>query len=295
MLQVSPAHFKPAREVQTNEICFGMAKKFLMTTLTITLADHPAAGTWVAHDMYCIFQRQRPTTGLPPDVLPLSGVLFSQSLMRPATPVFITAASCLNRAKSQLSAVVIVNRSMQEVPVNWALSSLSLSLCSNHTHPHTHTHIPCFINFIISFTISPVYLECAAATSRWGEHIALLPHALDVPYAVGDHGQVHRSRARGSGLLVLSLLRQSMSGSSKGSNRFLQCCYCALSNITKLLWVLRSVEIKHSCDLKRNKEWHTTLTPHWMLVCYQFRKLMQDTAWAFLGNVWGQTGGQSYF
>lgn len=86
--------------------------------------------------MYCIFQHRRPTTGLPPDVLPLSGVLFSQSLMRPATPVFITAASCLNRTKSQLSAVVIVNRSTQEVPVNWALSSLFLSLCSNHTHTH---------------------------------------------------------------------------------------------------------------------------------------------------------------
>lgn len=121
--------------------------------------------------------------------------------MRPATPVFITAASCLNRAKSQLSLALIVNGATQETPVNRALSSLSLL--------QSYTHTQCFINFLISSTILAFYLERVAATSRRGEHVALLPHALDVSYAVGDHGQIHRSRARGSRLLVLSLRRQS--------------------------------------------------------------------------------------
>lgn len=40
------------------------------------------------------------TAGLPPDVLPVSGVLFNQSLMRPATPTFITAASCTGRERA---------------------------------------------------------------------------------------------------------------------------------------------------------------------------------------------------
>lgn len=253
-----------------------------MITLTITLADHP--GIWVVHDMYCIFQHQRPTTGLPPDVLPLSGVLFSQSLMRPATPVFITAASCLNRAKSQLSAVVIVNRSMQEVPVNWALSSLSLSLLQSHSHTHTYR---------VSLTLSYLSPSCLFTLN-------VLP---PLPGEVNTLPFSHM-------LLMFRMLSVTM-GRSTAPERgdrdslfslcwdkvwvALQKAATILSNITKLFWVLRSVEIKHSCDLKKNKEWHTTLAPHWMLVCYQFRKLMQDTAWAFLGNVWGQTGGQSYF
>lgn len=163
--------------------------------------------------MYCLYKHQRPTAGLPPGVLALSGVLFSQSLMRPATPVFITAASCLNRAESQLSLVLIVKGATQEVPMNWALFlSLFLSLRSNHTHARTHecTHMrtQCFINFLTSSTLI-FYLECAPAASRWGEHVAFLPHALDVSYAVGDHRQIHRSRARGARLLVLSLRRQS--------------------------------------------------------------------------------------
>lgn len=150
-------------------------------------------------------QQRRPTAGLPPDVLPLSGVLFSQSLMRPATPVFITAASCLDRVKGQLSLVVIGNRAKQEVAVNCALSSLSLlfSLSLTHTKFHEASHILHRLVF---------YLERAAAASGRGEHIAFLPHALDASYAVGDHGQIHRPRARGSGLLVLSLLRQSGDG-----------------------------------------------------------------------------------
>ena len=89
------------------------------------------------HCMYCTSLQRRPTAGLPPDVLPLSGVLFSQSLMRPATPVFITAASCLDRVKGQQSLVVIVSGAEQEVPVYWALSSLSLSL--SLAAPVTHT------------------------------------------------------------------------------------------------------------------------------------------------------------
>lgn len=98
--------------------------------------------TWflssTVHALCFLRQRQgllrwRPTVGLPPAALPLSGVLFSQSLMRPATPVFITAASCLDRVKGQLSLFVIGNEAEQEVAVHWALSSLSLSLCSSHS------------------------------------------------------------------------------------------------------------------------------------------------------------------
>ena len=156
------------------------------------------------HCMYCTSLQRRPTAGLPPDVLPLSGVLFSQSLMRPATPVFITAASCLDRVKGQQSLVVIVSGAEQEVPVYWALSSLSLSLSA----PVRHTQS--FMNFLrASTTPFSFYLECASSTSRRAEHVAFLPHALDASYVVGDQGQIGRSGARGSRLLVLSLLRQS--------------------------------------------------------------------------------------
>lgn len=52
-------------------------------------------------------------------------------------------------------------------------------------------------------------LECVSSTSRRAEHVAFLPHALDVSYAVGNHGQIHRPGARGSRLPVLPLHRQS--------------------------------------------------------------------------------------
>lgn len=146
-----------------------------------------------------------PTTGLPPDVLLPSGVLFSQSLMRPATPVFITAASCLDNVKGQPSLVITGNGAEQEGPVNWALSCLSVLLSLIHTESFKHFLTSCttFTFFFFSF-----YLECAPAASRRAEHVAFLPHALDVSYAVGDHGQINGSGARGSWLLVLSLRRQ---------------------------------------------------------------------------------------
>lgn len=124
-----------------------------------------------------------PTAGLPPDVLPLSGVLFSQSLMRPATPVFITAASCLDRVKGQHSLVVT------KQGASTGLFPLF------------------FLSFFNVFFL--IYLERAPSAAGRAEHVAFLPHALDASYAVGDHGQVHGSGARGSGLLVLSLPRQS--------------------------------------------------------------------------------------
>lgn len=87
--------------------------------------------------------------------------------------------------------------------MNWALSSLSLppSLLQSHGRTQSAPSHPPSPRFF--------YLECAPATSRGAEHVAFLPHALDVSYAVGDHGQIHSSGARGSRLLVLSLLRQS--------------------------------------------------------------------------------------
>lgn len=79
--------------------------------------------------------------------------------------------------------------------------SLSVSRCSSHTHTE---------KFLRASTIPfSFYLECAPSTSRRAEHVAFLPHALDAPYVVGDQGQIGRSGARGSRLLVLSLLRQS--------------------------------------------------------------------------------------
>lgn len=74
-------------------------------------------------------------------------------------------------------------------------------------------HTESFNNFLTSCTTFTFfffffYLECAPAASRRAEHVAFLPHALDVSYAVGDHGQIHGSGARGSRLLVLSLRRQ---------------------------------------------------------------------------------------
>lgn len=73
-------------------------------------------------------------------------------------------------------------------------------------------HTESFNNFLTSCTTFTFfffffYLECAPAASRRAEHVAFLPHALDVSYAVGDHGQIHGSGARGSRLLVLSLRR----------------------------------------------------------------------------------------
>lgn len=146
-----------------------------------------------------------PTAGLPPGVLLLSGVLFSQSLMRPATPVFITAASCLDNVKGQPSLVITGSGAEQEGPVNWALSCLSVLLSLIHTESFNNFLTSCttFTFFFFFF-----YLECAPAASRRAEHVAFLPHALDVSYAVGDHGQIHGSGARGSRLLVLSLRRQ---------------------------------------------------------------------------------------
>lgn len=119
-------------------------------------------------------EHEPPTDGRPPDALLLSGVLLSQSLMRPATPVFITAASCLKMGPK-------VSESSGAVePVS----------------PFPHHHLA-------------FYLELSAAAPGRGEHAAFLPHALDVSYAVGDYGQIHGSGARGSGLLVLPLQRQS--------------------------------------------------------------------------------------
>lgn len=71
-------------------------------------------------------------------------------------------------------------------------------------------HTESFNNFLTSCTTFTFffYLECAPAASRRAEHVAFLPHALNVSYAVGDHGQIHGSGARGSRLLVLSLRRQ---------------------------------------------------------------------------------------
>lgn len=155
----------------------------------------PQYFSWAFHYMSC--NVWRPTAGLPPDVLPLSGVLFSQSLMRPATPVFITAASCLKKKKKRKRGPKVSSAwtssaagATQEVPASPASSFLSFPTVALH-NALVHRHVS--------------YLEGAPATSRWVEHVALLPHALDVPYAVGDHGQVHRSGARGSRLLVLSL------------------------------------------------------------------------------------------
>lgn len=101
--------------------------------------------------------------------------------MRPATPVFITAASCLNIGpKSQ-----------------------RIARCCG-APPHPTPTLAC-------------YLELSAAAAGRGEHAAFLPHALDVAYAVGDDGQVHRSGAGGSGLLVLPL--QGQSGRSELAER----------------------------------------------------------------------------
>lgn len=79
--------------------------------------------------------------------------------MRPATPVFITAASCLDRVKGQLSLVVIGNKAEQEVPVNWTLSSLSLSLSLLQSHKEFH-QLPHILHHLV------FYLERAPATSR---------------------------------------------------------------------------------------------------------------------------------
>lgn len=78
------------------------------------------------------------------------------------------------------------------------LFPLSIRHCSNQKW-RMQLFILCHLAF---------YLECASATSRGAEHVAFLPHALDVSYAIGDHGQIHSSWARWSGLLVLSLCRQ---------------------------------------------------------------------------------------
>lgn len=55
--------------------------------------------------------------------------------------------------------------------------------------------------FVIFF-----YLKSAPATSGRAEDVALLPHALNVPY-IRHIGKVQNGGARGSGLLVLSLRR----------------------------------------------------------------------------------------
>lgn len=180
--------------------------------------------------------RRRPTVGLPPDALPLSGVLFSQSLIRPATPVFIPAASCLDKVKGQLSLVVIGNGPEQEVPVNWALSSPALL----QSHRQLRAHALNLINHPLVHLL--FYLERAPATSRWAEHASLLPHALDVSNAVGDHGQIHRSR--GSRLLVLPL--QGQNGLCWWYRRWqtptasLTWLQSDLTNITVLLLVCKS-------------------------------------------------------
>lgn len=112
-----------------------------------------------------------PTAGLPPDVLPLSGVLFSQSLMRPATPVLITAASCLDRGVIRAPSFIFL------VPA-WV----------------------CIVGFLF-------YLKHAPTAPRWAEHVAFLPHALDVPH-VGDQREVWDRGARSPRLLVFSLRRR---------------------------------------------------------------------------------------
>lgn len=117
---------------------------------------------WAVQYMHCLYKHQRPTAGLPPGVLALSGVLFSQSLMRPATPVFITAASCLNRAESQLSLVLIVKGATQEVPMNWALFlSLFLSLRSNHTH------VPYLLPWMCPRRFQAGWTRCLSPTCSW--------------------------------------------------------------------------------------------------------------------------------
>ena len=82
---------------------------------------------------------------------------------------------------------------------NELVSFLSLSLFAPVTHTKFHQ---------LSSTHTDCYLERVPAAPGWAEHAASLPHALDVSYAVSDHGQIHRSGARGSRLLVLSLQRQ---------------------------------------------------------------------------------------
>lgn len=94
--------------------------------------------------------------------------------MRPATPVFIAAASCLKSGPKVSESCGAVE------PVS----------------PFPHHHLA-------------FYLELSAAAPGRGEHAAFLPHALDVSYAVGDYGQIRCSGARGSGLLVLPLQRHS--------------------------------------------------------------------------------------
>lgn len=105
----------------------------------------------------CIVLIQRwPTAGLPPGVLLLSGVLFSQSLMRPATPVFITAASCLDNVKGQPSLVITGSGAEQEGPVNWALSCLSVLLSLIHTEGFNNFLTSCttFTFFLFFFTLN---------------------------------------------------------------------------------------------------------------------------------------------
>lgn len=101
---------------------------------------HFSTGSPAVQDVYCTCSQQwqellwrRPTVGLPPDVLPLSGVLFSQSLMRPATPVFITAASCLDKVKGQVKPCRHRQQS-QAGSSNKVSSFLSLCLSAHVTH-----------------------------------------------------------------------------------------------------------------------------------------------------------------
>lgn len=84
-----------------------------------------------------------------------------------------------------------------------------LSVCPSLVHTHRKfQQLSNILHHLYFFLFLFFYLECAPAASRRAEHVAFLPHALDVSYAVGDHGQIHGSGARGSRLLVLSLRRQ---------------------------------------------------------------------------------------
>ena len=86
----------------------------------------------------------------------------------------------------------------------WWIGLFPLFFSLSLLQPHRHTLS--FTNFLSSSSAWVFYLEGAPAAAMWAERIAFLPHALDVTYAVGDHGQIHRSGAR---LLVLPLLTQS--------------------------------------------------------------------------------------
>lgn len=130
--------------------------------------------------MCCTVSLSRPTAGLPPGVLTLSGVLFSQSLMRPATPVFITAASCLKRG--QKSAEVVPFRQMGPHK-KWLLSFSLLQSLNTFPDPPTSPCLPwtCPRRFQAKWT------RCLSPTCSWCFVCCLWPSA-DPPLQSGGTG-----------------------------------------------------------------------------------------------------------